>query len=51
MERVYQKLLKEFTEGTREILGQNLTGIYLHGSLSMGCFCPQFSLDRRISIY
>ena len=29
-----------FTERSREILGDNLTGIYLHGSAAMGCMNP-----------
>ncbi len=31
-------LLDEFVLVTKEILNDNLTGIYLHGSLAMGCF-------------
>jgi predicted nucleotidyltransferase len=29
-----------FTENIARVLGDNLTGIYLHGSLAMGCFNP-----------
>ncbi|MCI5648313.1 MAG: aminoglycoside adenylyltransferase domain-containing protein [Fusicatenibacter sp.] len=36
-------LIGEFTRRTREILGENLTGVYLHGSLAMGCFNPKKS--------
>jgi len=32
------ELLNKFTEYSRHILGDNLTGIYLHGSAVMGCF-------------
>ena len=32
-----------FTERSREILGENLAGVYLHGSLAMGCFNPRKS--------
>lgn len=32
------ELLSRFAERTREILGDNLMGIYLHGSAAMGCF-------------
>lgn len=32
------KLLERITDGCRGILGQKLTGIYLHGSLAFGCF-------------
>lgn len=31
-------LTESFTEKSREILGGNLVGIYLHGSAAMGCF-------------
>ena len=37
------KLLNEFTERSKEILGDNLVGIYLHGSAVMGCFNPEKS--------
>ncbi|MBQ6551243.1 MAG: DUF4111 domain-containing protein [Lachnospiraceae bacterium] len=33
-------LLNRFTEGARSLLGENLSGIYLHGSAVMGCFNP-----------
>lgn len=39
----YQNLLDEFVEFTRYIIGESLTGIYLHGSLAMGCFHPDKS--------
>lgn len=32
-----------FTENSRRILGENLVGIYLHGSAVMDCFNPQKS--------
>ena len=51
MERACQSLLAEFTERSREILGDNLTGIYLHGSLAMGCFCWQESdIDLLVTV-
>ena len=51
MERMCQSLLAEFTERSREILGDNLTGIYLHGSLAMGCFCWQESdIDLLVAV-
>ena len=28
----------KFVEQSRDILGDNLSGIYLHGSAAMGCF-------------
>ena len=33
-------LLDEFVLASRECLGEKLLGVYLHGSLSMGCFHP-----------
>lgn len=33
-------LLSEFVCAFRELLGERLTGVYLHGSLAMGCFNP-----------
>ena len=34
----YQAFLVSFVEQSRRILGDRLTGIYLHGSAAMGCF-------------
>ena len=46
-----EKLLNEFVLRSKEILGDNLVGIYLHGSSVMGCFNPQKSdLDLIIVI-
>lgn len=39
----YQELLDDLVENTRQIFAENLVGIYLHGSLAMGCFHPQKS--------
>lgn len=33
-----QELLEKIVTGYREIMGENLAGIYLHGSLAFGCF-------------
>lgn len=33
----------EFVRGCHEVLGEDLTGVYLHGSLAMGCFNPELS--------
>lgn len=33
-----QALAERFAHCSREILGDNLTGVYLHGSMAMGCF-------------
>ena len=35
-----EKLIGELAEQTKQILRDNLTGIYLHGSAVMGCFNP-----------
>ena len=40
---VYEDLLIRFTEMSRATLGDNLIGIYLHGSAAMGCLNPQKS--------
>ena len=36
-------LINSFVEQSKDILQDNLVGIYLHGSLAMGCFNPQKS--------
>lgn len=35
-----KELLDAFVKGSREILGGQLCGVYLHGSAVMGCFTP-----------
>lgn len=46
-----EALLREFTDLSREILGQSLVGVYLHGSAAMGCFNPGKSdLDLLIVV-
>lgn len=40
---VYKNLLFRFTEMSKHILGDNLVGVYLHGSAVMDCFNPQKS--------
>lgn len=40
IEGVYRDLLMKFVSFSKEIFGNNLTGIYLHGSAVMGCFQP-----------
>lgn len=37
---MYQEFLTRFAKMSREIFGDLLTGVYLHGSLAMGCFHP-----------
>lgn len=36
-------LIRGFVKRSKEILGDNLVGVYLHGSLVLGCFNPQKS--------
>ena len=38
-----ETLLKKIVGLCREVFGENLTGVYLHGSLAMGCFQPEKS--------
>lgn len=40
---IYEALIARFTEMSKRILGNNLAGIYLHGSAAMGCFNPKKS--------
>ncbi len=35
---LYQSLLDEIVDQSRQIFGEELIGIYLHGSMAMGCF-------------
>ena len=36
----YQELLSRFVDDTVSVYKENVVGIYLHGSLAMGCFNP-----------
>lgn len=38
-----EDLLQRFTEMSKAVFGENLVGVYLHGSLAMGCFNPEKS--------
>lgn len=42
-EMIYDALVARFTEMSKRVLGNNLTGVYLHGSAAMGCFNPKKS--------
>ncbi|MBQ7320870.1 MAG: DUF4111 domain-containing protein [Clostridia bacterium] len=51
------RLLREISEAYRQILGDRLVGIYVHGSIAFGCFDPRVSdidflvvVDRPISL-
>ena len=40
---LYQNVIDEYTAISREVIGEKLTGVYLHGSMVMGCFNPEKS--------
>ena len=40
-----EKLLIDIIGRFKETLGNNLVGLYLHGSLAMGCFTPKSDID------
>ena len=40
---LYQDVINDFTNMCKDIFSDDLTGIYLHGSLAMGCFNPNKS--------
>lgn len=47
----YDDLLLRFVQMSKDVLGENLVGIYLHGSAAMGCFHPQKSdLDLLVIV-
>lgn len=39
----FEDLLCSITSAAKDILGDALRGVYLHGSLAMGCFNPEKS--------
>ena len=48
---MYEELLHRFTEMSQDVLGENLVGVYLHGSLAMGGFNPAKSdLDLLVVV-
>ncbi|ROR29226.1 streptomycin 3'-adenylyltransferase [Mobilisporobacter senegalensis] len=48
---LYQNVIDEFIDMSKEIIGYKLTGIYLHGSMAMNCFNPEKSdIDLLIVI-
>lgn len=48
---LYQDILDEIIRKSKNIFNQNLTGIYLHGSMAMRCFNPKKSdLDLIVVI-
>ena len=49
--QAYKDLLVRFADLNRAILGENLVGVYLHGSSVMDCFNPKVSdLDLLIVV-
>ena len=40
---LYGDVIESFVSVTKDVLREELTGIYLHGSLAMGCFNPEKS--------
>lgn len=47
----YQNVIDKFIAMSKEIIGNKLTGIYLHGSMAMNCFNPEKSdIDLLIVI-
>lgn len=48
---LYQQILDTIVNKCKELFQSNLTGVYLHGSMAMGCFNPQKSdIDLLIVI-
>lgn len=40
---LYQSILDEIVEHSKQIFGEELIGVYLHGSMAMGCFQANIS--------
>ena len=40
---VCSEIINDFANISQRILGENLVGVYLHGSAAMGCFHPKLS--------
>lgn len=40
---MYQNILDKIVDKSKQIFGAGLTGVYLHGSMAMGCFNPDKS--------
>lgn len=41
---LYQQILDNIVNKCKELFQANLTGVYLHGSMAMGCFNPEKSI-------
>lgn len=49
--QIPNNILNGFVEAARETIGENLLGVYLHGSAAMGCFNPKTSdLDLLVGV-
>ena len=49
--QIPENILTHFVEAARETIGENLLGVYLHGSVAMGCFNPKSSdLDLLVGV-
>ena len=49
--QIPDNILNGFVESARETIGENLLGVYLHGSAAMGCFNPKSSdLDLLVGV-
>ena len=49
---ILEDITSIFVERSREILGDNLAGVYLHGSAAMGCYNEKKSdIDIVVVIY
>ena len=49
--QIPENILTRFVESARETIGENLLGVYLHGSAAMGCFNPKSSdLDLLVGV-
>ena len=47
----FEKYLTRFVKAAKETIGENLLGVYLHGSAAMGCFNPKSSdLDLLVGV-
>ena len=49
--QIPENILTQFVDAARETIGENLLGVYLHGSAAMGCFNPKSSdLDLLVGV-
>ena len=49
--QIPENILARFVAVAHETIGENLLGVYLHGSVAMGCFNPKSSdLDLLVGV-